>query len=105
MTIYYAKDAKTIIDGKLGPKWAALPWEPGKATAWAHPEYGKLAIAVGILAFGNHSFGWRFMSALAGIALLCFVYPIARRLGLNRGWSLAALVLHAADTLGIARRE
>jgi dolichyl-phosphate-mannose-protein mannosyltransferase len=101
--VYYPHDAKAIIDGHIGPKTGGLSWEPGDEISWPHPEYGKLAIAVGILAFGNNAFGWRFLPALAGFALLCFVYPIARRLGLNRGWSLAALVLAAADTLGIAQ--
>ena len=101
--VYYPHDAKAIIDGHIGPKAGDFTWEPGQEISWPHPEYGKLAIAVGILAFGNNAFGWRFMPALAGFALLCFVYPIARRLGLNRGWSLAALVLAATDTLGIAQ--
>jgi dolichyl-phosphate-mannose--protein O-mannosyl transferase len=101
--VYYPHDAKALIDGKIGPKDGALPWEPGKEISWPHPEYGKLAIALGILAFGNNAFGWRFMSALAGFAIICMVFPTARRLGLNRGWSLAALALAATDTLGIAQ--
>jgi dolichyl-phosphate-mannose-protein mannosyltransferase len=101
--VYYPHDAKALIDGKIGPKPGGLSWEPGDEISWPHPEYGKLAIAVGILAFGDNAFGWRFMSALAGFAILCFVFPIARRLGLSRGWSLAALVLAAVDTLGIAQ--
>jgi dolichyl-phosphate-mannose-protein mannosyltransferase len=101
--VYYAKDAKTIIDGKIGPKYASLSWEPGQEVSWPHPEYGKLAIALGILAFGNNAFGWRFVPALAGLGILCLVYPIARRMGLRRGWALAALILAASDMLGIAQ--
>jgi dolichyl-phosphate-mannose-protein mannosyltransferase len=101
--VYYPHDAKALIDGKIGPKDATLSWEPGKEISWPHPEYGKMAIALGILAFGDNAFGWRFMSALAGLAILCMVYPIARRMGLNRGWSLAALALAATDMLGIAQ--
>jgi len=101
--VYYPHDAKALIDGKIGPTPGGLSWEPGDEISWPHPEYGKMAIALGILAFGNNAFGWRFMSALAGFLIICMVYPIARRLGLNRGWSLAALALAATDTLGIAQ--
>lgn len=101
--IYYAKDAKAIIDGKLQSNKPGYEWEPGAEVSWPHPEYGKLAIALGILAFGNEAFGWRFVPALAGFALLLFVFPLARRFGLSPGWSLAALLLAAADQLGLAQ--
>jgi len=101
--VYYAKDAKTILKGRVGATDKAFPWEPGKEVSWPHPEWGKQTIAVGILLFGDNAFGRRFMSALAGLALLAVVYPLARRLGLARPWALAALVLAAADTLGIAQ--
>ena len=101
--VYYAKDAKAIIDGRLGQKQGGQAWEPGDLVSWPHPEYGKLAIALGVLAFGDTPFGWRFAPALAGLALLACVYPIARRLGLSRGWALGALVLAATDLLGIAQ--
>jgi len=100
--VYYAKDAATIIKGDLGPR-QDYHWMPGDEVSWPHAEYGKLAIALGVLAFGDTELGWRFMPAVAGLVLLLFVYPIARRLGLSREWSLAALALAAADFLGLAQ--
>ena len=100
--IYYGKDARTILRGKIGPQ-GFFKWEPGNEVSWPHPEMGKFAIAAGIVTFGDTPFGRRFPAALAGLVLLACVYPLARRLGLSRGWSLAALVLAAADTLGIAQ--
>jgi len=100
--VYYAKDAETIIKGDIGPR-KDYHWMPGDEVSWPHAEYGKMAIALGILAFGDHEFGWRFMPAIAGLALLLCVYPIARRLGLSREWSLAALLLAAVDFLGITQ--
>jgi len=100
--VYYAKDAKAIVDGRLGPK-TDYHWMPGDEVSWPHPYYGKLAIAVGVALFGNDEFGWRFMAALAGLATICVVYPLARRLGLRREWALLALVLAAVDFLGIAQ--
>ncbi|MBM3147168.1 MAG: phospholipid carrier-dependent glycosyltransferase, partial [Actinobacteria bacterium] len=100
--VYYAKDAAFILDGKIGPRPGAT-WMPGDEVSWPHPYYGDLAIAAGIALFGDNAFGWRFMPALAGILLLTLVYPLARRLGLGRSWALLALVLAAADILGIAQ--
>jgi len=100
--VYYAKDAAFILDGKIGPRPGAS-WMPGDEVSWPHPYYGDLAIAAGIALFGDNAFGWRFMPALAGILLLALVYPVARRLGLRRSWALLALVLAAADILGIAQ--
>jgi dolichyl-phosphate-mannose-protein mannosyltransferase len=100
--VYYAKDAKTIVDGRIGPK-EGYQWMPGDEVSWPHPYYGKLAIVIGILLFGDNELGWRFMPALAGLATLLLVYPIARRLGLRREWALLALVFAAVDFLGIAQ--
>lgn len=100
--VYYAKDARAILDGRVGPT-ADLSWEPGDVVSWPHPESGKFAIAAGIALLGDRPLGWRLPATLAGTALLACVYPLARRLGLTPGWALVALALAAADTLGIAQ--
>ncbi len=100
--VYYAKDAKAIVDGRVGTD-GPLPWEAGDEVSWPHPEMGKFAIAVGILIFGDRSFGWRIPAVIAGMAMLALVYPLARRLGLPPPWALIALGLAAADPLGIAQ--
>jgi len=100
--VYYAKDAHTILDGYLGPE-QAYPWEPGNEISWPHPEYGKFAIALGEAPFGNTSFGWRIVPAIAGTILLALVYPIGRRLGLAPVWALLGLILAASDFLGIVQ--
>ncbi len=100
--VYYAKDAKAILDGRMDPK-TDYPWEPGDVVSWAHPDAGKMTIALGIAVLGDRPLGWRVPSVLAGLVLLVCVYPIARRLGLSPGWALVALTLAAADLLGIAQ--
>lgn len=100
--VYYAKDAKAILDGRMDPK-RDYPWEPGDVVSWAHPDAGKLTIAAGIALFGDRPLGWRLPSVVAGLVLLSCVYPLARRLGLTPGWALVALVLAAAELLGIAQ--
>lgn len=100
--VYYAKDAKAIVDGRVGTD-GPLPWEAGDEVSWPHPEMGKFAIALGILVFGDRSFGWRVPAVIAGMVMLGLVYPLARRLGLPPPWALIALGLAAADPLGIAQ--
>ncbi len=100
--IYYAKDGKAIVDGRVGPK-APLRWAAGDEVSWPHPEMGKFAIAAGIRLFGDRAFGWRLPAVLAGVALLACVYPLGRRLGLSPPWALLALLFAAADPLGIAQ--
>ncbi len=100
--VYYAKDAKAIVDGRVGPQ-PPLRWEAGDEVSWPHPEMGKFAIAAGVRLFGDRAFGWRLPAVVAGIALLACVYPLARRLGLTPPWALIALLLAAADPLGIAQ--
>jgi hypothetical protein len=38
--VYYAKDAKAIVDGRVGPK-PPLRWEAGDEVSWPHPEMGS----------------------------------------------------------------
>ena len=99
---HYAKDAKAIVDGRVGPE-PPLRWEAGDEVSWPHPEMGKFAIAAGIVLFGDRAFGWRLPAVIAGLVTLACVYPLARRLGLPPPWALIALGFAAADTLGIAQ--
>jgi len=99
--VYYAKDAQTIVDGRVGPNAKKSSWEPGDEVSWPHPEAGKFAIALGILLAGDRPVGWRLACVVAGVVLLCCIYPLARRLGLPRPWALAALLMAAADPLNL----
>jgi dolichyl-phosphate-mannose-protein mannosyltransferase len=100
--VYYAKDAKAIVDGRVGVN-GQYRWAAGDEVSWPHPEMGKFAIATGILAFGDRAFGWRLPAVIAGIGILACVYPLGRRLGLSPPWALLALLLAAADSLGVAQ--
>ena len=100
--IYYAKDAKAIVDGRVGTH-GAYRWAAGDEVSWPHPEMGKFAIAAGILLFGDRSFGWRLPAVIAGVGILACVYPLGRRLGLSPPWAIIALLFAAADPLGVAQ--
>jgi len=100
--IYYAKDAKAIVDGRVGTH-GTYRWAAGDEVSWPHPEMGKFAIASGILLFGDRSFGWRLPAVLAGLGILACVYPLGRRLGLSPPWAIIGLLLAAADPLGVTQ--
>ena len=100
--VYYAKDAKAIVDGRVGTD-GKLRWAAGDSVSWPHPEMGKFAIAAGIILFGDRAIGWRLPAVLAGMVILACVYPFARRLGLSPPWAILALLLAAADPLGITQ--
>ena len=100
--VYYAKDAKAIVDGRVGTD-GSLRWAAGDAVSWPHPEIGKLSIAAGIALFGDRAIGWRLPAALAGMVILACVYPLGRRFGLSPPWALVALLFAAADPLGITQ--
>lgn len=64
-----------------------------------HPPLGKLLISVGIAVFGMNPFGWRFMGAAAGAAMLAVLWAFGRRLFKNPWISLFVTTLFAADFL------
>src|SRR6184192_1190687 len=63
------------------------------------PPLAKLLIAIGIKLFGFNSFGWRFMPALFGTALIPLMYLLARQLLAVRFFAIAVGVLTAFDGL------
>ncbi len=95
---YYVHDARAVLHGGLAGT-PEEPWRPSGVRSDAHPDLAKLAIAAGIAVLGDGPWGWRLPAALAGIAVVALVFPLARRLGLSDEWSLAALVLAAADPM------
>ncbi len=101
--VYYVKDGRMIVDGRVGPTNPLYRWIPGDSTSWPHPDMGKFAIAAGIILFGDRAIGWRLPAVVAGMVVLVCVYPVARRLGLSRAWALVALLFAAADPLGITQ--
>ena len=49
-----------------------------------HPPLAKLVIALGILLFGDHPFGWRVGNATIGTALVGITYLLGRRMSGSR---------------------
>ena len=66
-----------------------------------HPPVGKWLIALGIKLFGDNEFGWRFMGALLGTAMIVLIALIAHRLFRNPFLTVAASALMAMDGLAL----
>ena len=66
-----------------------------------HPPVGKWLIALGIKLFGDNEFGWRFMGALLGTAMIVLIALIANRLFRNSYITVAASALMAMDGLAL----
>ncbi len=66
-----------------------------------HPPIGKWLIAVGIKLFGDNEFGWRFIGAVLGSAMIVLIALIAQRLFRNEFLTIAASALMAMDGLAL----
>ncbi len=70
----------------------------GVAANVEHPFLGKLYGAIGILLFGNDSFGWRIIYVIIGVATVWIFYELAH-LFLSKEKSLFAASLLGFETL------
>ena len=66
-----------------------------------HPPVGKWLIALGIKLFGDNEFGWRFIGAVLGTAMIILIALIAQRLFHNSFLTIAASFLMAVDGLAL----
>ena len=66
---------------------------------WTHPPLGKVLMMVGIKLFGMTPFGWRFMGAVMGVAMLPVMYLMAKQLSAKRGVATLCMALMALDSM------
>jgi len=71
--------------------------------AWVHPPLGKWAIALGELAVGTDSYGWRVSSAVAGTATVMLLAVIVQLLFASPIWTFAGGVLLATESLNFVQ--
>lgn len=78
--VYHAFTARRMLHGD--PKaweWWNTPPE-GFAYEWTHPPLAKLGMVLGMVVFGENSFGWRIPGALLGVGSVILIYLIAKKL-------------------------
>jgi dolichyl-phosphate-mannose--protein O-mannosyl transferase len=80
--------------------WREDKWDTG---AWVHPPLGKWMIAVGELAFGTDSFGWRVSGAFIGTATVVLLAAIAQVLFGSAVWTFAVGLLLAVEDLSFVQ--
>ncbi|HEY6566861.1 MAG TPA: phospholipid carrier-dependent glycosyltransferase [Actinomycetota bacterium] len=102
---FYVYDANAYLGGGFG---IAIDDPPAVRIAdestWVHPPMGKWIIALlGEGPLGLRSIGWRFPSALFGIAGVLLVYLIAIELWRSIGWASFAAGMLALDGLHIVQ--
>lgn len=77
--------------------------EKGTYVEWLHPPVAKYLQALGVLAFGESGFGWRFTTAVFGALTIPLIGLVSWKLFHNMGVTLAALYLATLETLLIAQ--
>ncbi|MGL4982730.1 MAG: glycosyltransferase family 39 protein [Treponemataceae bacterium] len=82
--IYYARTAYEFDNG-------LITYES------THPPLGKILIMWGMKIFGVNPFGWRFMSALFGIASLYLIYVFAKKIFDSSFFAVISSLLFFAD--------
>ena len=96
--VYYAFTAQEMAKGNMHA-WQDTGQPPEDfAFEWTHPPLGKELSAVGIMIFGNNSFGWRFFQAFFGGLGALLIYLLAKNLFLSKGAGLIAALLYSFDS-------
>jgi dolichyl-phosphate-mannose-protein mannosyltransferase len=98
--VYYAKDG--CYDAGIPYRRCQLD-DPGEQTVTVHPPVGRELIALSIRAFGNHEFGWRFASAVAGTLSVLLLAILAWKLLDGVAWGYAAGILLATENLNLVQ--
>jgi dolichyl-phosphate-mannose-protein mannosyltransferase len=98
--VYHAVTAKLIArnDPRAYEWWNPAP-EPNTAVDWLHPPLAKYTQALGILAFGENSFGWRISSAIFGLLVIAMTYSLTKEVFDSEGTALLAAGLASLDGL------
>jgi len=97
--VYHAFTARRMLhnDPKVWEWWNTPP--EGFAYEWTHPPLAKEGMVLGMLVFGENSFGWRIPGALLGVGSVFLVYLIARTLFKDELIGLLSSAVFALDGL------
>jgi predicted membrane-bound dolichyl-phosphate-mannose-protein mannosyltransferase len=99
--VYHAFTARAILHGD--PKaweWWNTPPE-GFAYEWTHPPLAKLGMVLGMMIFGENSFGWRIPGALLGVGSVLLVYLLAKELFKDEIVGLLSAAIFSLDGLAL----
>lgn len=97
--IYHSFTAKLVLhnDPKAWEWWNPHP--EGFAYEWTHPPLSKLGMVVGMVIFGDNSFGWRVPQAVMGTLSILLVYLLALAIFNDKKTAILASVIFSLDGL------
>lgn len=97
--VYHAFTARRMLneDPKAWEWWNTPP--SGFAYEWTHPPLAKEGMVLGMILFGENSFGWRIPGVLVGVGSVFLVYAIARLLFKDELVGLLSSAVFALDGL------
>lgn len=102
--VYHAVTAKLISrNDPRAYEWWNEPVEINTAVDWLHPPLAKYFQALGILAFGENTLGWRFSSVIFGVLVILAIARLTDLLFHNKNLSLLAGFLASLDGLLLAQ--
>lgn len=101
--VYHAFTAREYLAGHIEAwEWWTTPPE-GVAYEWTHPGVAKYGMVLGMLFFGENSFGWRVGSATFGIISILGLYFLVLRLTKNKPIALLSAFLVSIEGTHIAQ--
>ncbi|MDP1743726.1 MAG: phospholipid carrier-dependent glycosyltransferase [Candidatus Amesbacteria bacterium] len=97
--VYNAFTTQEIVKNNIKAyEWFHTSPVVGTAYGWTHPPLAKLISAIGILLFGDNSFGWRVSGAVLGTGVIYLTYLIAKEF-MTKKWALLAALFASLDGL------
>ncbi|MEK7113118.1 MAG: glycosyltransferase family 39 protein [Patescibacteria group bacterium] len=97
--VYHAFTARRMLhsDPKAWEWWNTPP--EGFAYEWTHPPLAKLGMVLGMLIFGENSFGWRMPGALLGVGSVFLVFLIAKKIFDDKLLGILSAAIFSLDGL------
>ncbi len=95
--VYYAFTAQAMAEGNRAGWESSHKAPEGFAYEWTHPPLGKELSALGIMLFGDNTFGWRFFQAIFGGLGTLFIFLLGKNLFNSRGVGLLAAILYTFE--------
>jgi predicted membrane-bound dolichyl-phosphate-mannose-protein mannosyltransferase len=101
--VYHAFTAREYANNHIQAwEWWTTP-PPGVAYEWTHPPVAKYGMVIGILLFGENSFGWRLGSAVFGVISIYGLYLLVHALTKNKSIALLSAFLVSLEGLHLSQ--
>jgi dolichyl-phosphate-mannose--protein O-mannosyl transferase len=101
--VYHAFTAREYLRGNIDAwEWWTTP-PKDVAYEWTHPPVAKYGMEIGMLLFGENSFGWRVGSATFGVLSILGLYYLVLSLTKDKYTALIAAFLVSIEGLHISQ--